>query len=246
MTALLSIEHVSKSYRRGRREYVALRDVSLAVESGEYVVVLGSRKSGRSTLLRLAAGLERPDEGSVRFDGIDLSCSTGILGRRLCYCRTAFSAMEGGAVAEHVAAGLLAGRVSPARARRSAEGALERVGLTGYASMYPYELNGEELVRVAIARALAVEPSLIVVDDPTAHVGMLQGGPILALLRSIADEGVSVLASTDDATCLSGADRALSLDAGRLQVQALAPQAEVVPLRKPVRRTGTEPGADVG
>jgi hypothetical protein len=75
---------------------------------------------------------------------------------------------------------------------------------------------------------------------------MLQGGPILALLRSIADEGVSVLASTDDATCLSGADRALSLDAGRLQVQALAPQAEVVPLRKPVRRTGTEPGADVG
>lgn len=244
--SLLSIEHVSKSYRRGRREYVALRDVSLAVQSGEYVVVLGSRKSGRSTLLRLAAGLERPDEGSVRFQGVDLSCAADVLGRRLCYCRTAFSAMEGGAVVEHVAAGLLAGRVSPVQARRTAEGALERVGLTGCGSMYPYELNGEELVRVAIARALAVGPSLLVIDDPTAHVGMLQGGPILALLRSIADEGVSVLASTDDATCLSGADRALSLDAGRLQVQAVAPQAEVVPLRKPVRRIGTAPDAHVG
>jgi ABC-type ATPase involved in cell division len=246
MMSLLSIEHVSKRYRRGRREYLALQDVSLAVESGEYAVVLGSRKSGRSTLLRLAAGLERPDEGRVRFEGVELSGSAGVLGRRLCYCRTAFSAMEGGVVAEHVAAGLLAQRILPLQARRMAERALERAGLTGCANMYPYELNGGELVRVAIARALAAGPSLLVIDDPTAHVGMLQGGPILALLRSIADEGVSVLASTDDASCLSGADRALSLDAGRLQVQAAAPRAEVVPLHRPLRQTGTEPGTHVG
>lgn len=243
---MLSVERVSKRYRRGRREFVALREVSMVVGEGEYVVVLGARKSGRSTLLRVAAGLERPDEGSVSFRGVDLSRGAGVLGRRVCYCRMSFSALEGRAVVEHVEAGLLAQRVSPVAARRAAEAALDRTGTIACAGMFPYELDGGELVRVAIARALAAGPELLVIDDPTAHVGMLQAGGVLSLLRSIADGGVAVLMSTDDAKCLSGADRALSLDGGRLRVEAVAPQAEVVPLRGGARRAGAGQDANTG
>jgi putative ABC transport system ATP-binding protein len=229
--SLLAIEGVSKRYRRGRREYVALSGVSLAVECGELVVVLGTRKSGRSTLLRIAAGLERPDRGRVCFQGVGLSPYNAAIGRRLAYCSTSFSELEGDIVSDHVAAGLLAQDMTAVEAARVADRALTRAGVAGCARMRPAELEPAECVRVAVARALASSPALLVIDEPTAAVGPLQGDPILRLLRSVADEGVAVLMSTGDATCLSGADRALSLDRGELRGELDPPEAEIVPLR---------------
>lgn len=244
--SLLSIESVGKRYRRGRREYVALKDVSLSVEHGEFVGVLGTRKSGRSTLLRLAAGLERPDHGTVRFEGVDLSTAGNVIGRRIAYCRTSFSELEGDRVLDHVAAGLLAQHFAPLLARRAAEHALARTGVADCARMQPYELDGAECVRVAIARALISSPTMLVIDEPTAAVGLLHSDPILRLLRSIADEGVAVLMSTGDATCLSGVDRAMSLDEGELRGEVQPSEADVVPLRVAARRVGAEPEADAG
>jgi ABC-type ATPase involved in cell division len=242
--SLLSIENVSKRYRRGPREHLALRGVSLAIERGELVVVLGTRKSGRSTLLRIAAGLERPDDGVVRFQGEALSGARDVVGRQISYCHATFSAMEGERILDHVAATLLARRVSSSRARRAAERALERTAAADCAGMRPDELNGVESVRVALARALVGAPNLLVSDDPTAGVGTLESDGILRLLRSIADEGVTVLMSTDDATCISGADRALSLDAGQMRADVEAPRADVVPLRP--RKPARTPEAQLG
>lgn len=244
--SLLSIEKVGKRYRRGRREYVALKDVSLAVEHGELVGVLGTRKSGRSTLLRIAAGLERPDQGTVRFEGVDLSSAGNVIGRRIAYCRTSFSELEGERVLDHVAAGLLAQHVAALPARRAAERVLARTGVSDCARMEPYELDGGECVRVAIARALISSPTMLVIDEPTVAVGLLQSDPILRLLRSIADEGVAVLMSTGDATCLSGVDRAMSLDEGELRGEVQPSEADVVPLRVAAPRAGAEPQADAG
>jgi ABC-type ATPase involved in cell division len=244
--SLLSIESVGKRYRRGRRDYVALKDVSLSIEHGELVGVLGTRKSGRSTLLRIAAGLERPDHGTVRFEGVDLSTAGNVIGRRVAYCRTSFSELEGDRVLDHVAAGLLAQHFAPLPARRAAERALAQTGVSDCARMKPYELDGAECVRVAIARALISSPTMLVIDEPTVAVGLLQSDPILRLLRSIANEGVAVLMSTGDAMCLSGVDRAMSLDEGELRGEAQASEAEVVPLRVAARRVGAEPGADPG
>jgi putative ABC transport system ATP-binding protein len=244
--SLLSIEGVGKRYRRGHREYVALKDVSLSIEHGELVGVLGTRKSGRSTLLRIAAGLERPDHGRVRFEGVDLSTAGDIVGRRIAYCRTSFSELEGDRVLDHVATGLLAQSVASLPARRAAERALARTGVADCARMEPYEMDGAECVRVAIARALTSSPALLVIDEPTAAVGLLQSDPILRLLRSIADEGVAVLMSTGDATCLSGVDRAMSLDEGELRGELQPSEAHVVPLRVVARRVGAEPEADAG
>jgi len=242
--SLLSIENVSKRYRRGPREYVALQGVSLAIERGEEVVVLGTRKSGRSTLLRIAAGLERPDGGTVSFEGNALSAARNVVGRRITYGHTSFSPMQGERVLDHVATALLAQGVPSGQAKRRAEGVLSRTAVADCAGMQPDELNGAERVRVAIARALAPAPTILVIDDPATGVGLLQSDGILRLLRSIADEGVAVFMSTDDATCVSGADRAFSLHDGQLRCDVEAPQADVVPLRP--RDLESEPGAHLG
>jgi ABC-type sulfate/molybdate transport systems ATPase subunit len=229
--SLLSIEHVTKRYRRGRLEPVAVRDVSLDIEQGELVAVWGARFSGRSTLLRIAAGIESPEEGTVSFEGHDLAqCRDSVLGRRIGYCQTGFSSARRGLVIEHVAAGLLAQRVSPRQTRRRGQELLFRVGAEHCGPLRCHELDGAELARVAIASALATEPALLVIDEPTSGVDVLQRDPLLALLRSIANEGTAVLMSAGDVQGLAGVDRVLTIDNGELEAVPL--QAQVVPLRR--------------
>ncbi len=242
--SLLSIGNVTHRYRQGRVERVALRDVSLDMEAGELVGVRGERRSGRSTLLRVAAGIDLPDEGTVSFEGRDLvRWRNSVLGTGIGYCHTRFSSVEGGLVVEHVADGLLAQRVRPRSARRRAEQMLARAGVEDCAGRDPYELDGAEVVRVAIARALIAEPGLLVIDEPTSGVGLLQRDPILALLRSVANDGCAVLMCTGDASDLSGVDRALSIYEGELRGAERAVSALVVPLR---RRSVEEHAAESG
>jgi ABC-type lipoprotein export system ATPase subunit len=231
--SLLSIDHVTKRYRRGRLERVAVRDISLEIEPGELVAIWGARFSGRSTLLRVAAGIESPEEGSVSFEGRDLARSRNkLLGTRIGYCQTGFSAGTPGLVVEHVASGLLAQRASPKQARRRGQEMLSQVGAESCARLECHELDGAELVRVAIASALVTAPALLVIDEPTSGVDLLQRDPLLTLLRSIADKGTAVLMSTGDAQGLSGVDRALTIDDGELQREHEPAQALVVPLRR--------------
>ena len=244
--SLLTLEGVDKRYRRGRREYVALTNASLSVEHAELVAVLGTRKSGRSTLLRIAAGLERPDHGKVRFEGIDPSHALNVIGRRLAYCSKHFSALEGDLVIEHVGARLLAQDIAPLAARKAAERALAKAGASDCMFMAPNELDSSESMRVAIARALVSSPALLVVDEPTVALGALQVDPLLHLLRSVADEGVAVLMSTGDAICLSGADRVMSLDEGELRGEADPPDAYIRQLRPVPLRLAPEAEADTG
>jgi ABC-type ATPase involved in cell division len=240
---LLALDKVSKGYRRGPRDYTVLTDVSMQIEASELVVVLGMRKSGRTTLLRIAAGLERPDSGAVRFEGRDLSQARGkIVGRQIAFCHPAFSPLQGELVFEHVAAPLLAQRVVRSDARRIADAALERTAVKHAARMHPDELDSSERVRVSIARAIAPQPGLLVLDDPASHAAPLHADGILRLLRSLASiDGPAVLMSTDDASAVAGADRVLSLDGGQLRAQAESPTAEVVPLR--ARRVAADSGA---
>jgi ABC-type lipoprotein export system ATPase subunit len=231
--SLLALEHVTKRYLRGRLERVAVRDASLTLEQGELVAIWGARFSGRSTLLRVAAGIESPDEGSVSFEGRDLTrFRNKILGRRIGYCQTYSSAGQRGLVVEHIAAGLLAQRASPKQARRRGHEMLFRVGAEHCARLECHELDGAERMRVAIAAALVTAPALLVVDEPTSGVELLERDPLLALLRSIANEGTAVLMSAADAQGLSGVDRALTIDDGELQGEAKPAPADVVPLRR--------------
>jgi ABC-type sugar transport system ATPase subunit len=231
--SLLSIEGVTKRYRRGRLERVAVRDISLDVERSELVAVWGARFSGRSTLLRIAAGIESPEEGAVIFEGRDLARTRdSVLGRRIGYCQTRLGSAHHGLVLEHVVAGLLAQRSLPKHARRRGQELLYRVGAEHCAQLQCHELDGAEIARVAIAGALATAPALLVIDEPTSGVDVLERDPLLALLRSIANEGTAVLMSTGDAQGLSGVDRGLSIDHGELRGEPSRAHADVVPLRR--------------
>lgn len=230
---LLELERVSLRYKHGPHERVVLAGVSLQVERGELVAVWGMRRSGRSTLLRVAAGIEPPDAGVVRFAGRDLAKSAGDeLGGGIGYCRLDERGSEASAVLDELTVGQLARGVPQATARTLAVAALERVGASECAARGLRELDGSEAVRVALARALALEPSLLVIDEPTKGVDLLERDSILGLLRSLADEDVAVLMSSGEATALAGADRALSLSAGKLRGSASPALAEVLPLRR--------------
>jgi ABC-type multidrug transport system ATPase subunit len=230
--ALLALERVSKRFGRGSGERIALHDVSLELEEGELVGVWGRRRSGRSTLLRVAAGIERPDEGIVRMQGRSLNGSRAEeLRAQAGFCRRAFRAAEGNTVLEQLITGQLTRGVSLDQARTRARRALNRLGAQHSASMRPGEMDGAEATRVAIARVIVREPKLLLIDEPTLGVDLPVRDEILALLRALADEGIAVLYSATDTSVLTGADRALSLAKGSLNGEPSTPElAPVVPL----------------
>lgn len=213
--ALLELEHVAKGYGRGSR--VVLADVSLRIDPGEMIVVWGERQSGRSTLMRIAAGIEAPDTGVVRFEGRDLAGRCGeTLGGGIGYCRRSFRLDWGLTVLDQLVASQLAHRVPRAAALEHAWQVLERVDAVLCAPLVATDLKVEEAVRAAVARALTSNPRLLVIDEPTIGVDSTRRDDILKLLRSLADEGIAILESTGDGTGLLGADRTLVLGKGRL------------------------------
>ncbi len=229
---LLELEHISKRYEQGARRIEALRDISLEVYAGELVTVWGLRHSGRSTLLRLAAGIEAPDAGVVRFTGHDLACDGGALGAGIAYCVNTSRDARGLATIEELVTDALALGVTPPNARTRAWTALERTGARDCAKLRPHELGRSEAARVRIARAIASQPALLLIDEPTEGVDLLERDGILRLLRSLATDGIAVLTSVSESTGLFGADRALSLSAGEMYGHVSPELAPVVRLSR--------------
>lgn len=236
--SLLDVRDVSKYHSRGSRRIEILREVSLEVDEGEFVAVWGLRRSGRSTLLAVAAGVDQPDAGAVLFSGRDLSSrgATG-LGNGVGYCHQLTGAPSRRKVIDNVRAGLLARRVAVPVAHSHAHRALERVGVEQCAELTLGDLDAAETVRVAIATALVLQPRLLVIDEPTKGVDLLDRDELILLLRSLADEGIAVLVSDGDGSGLSDADRTLSLAAGELHGKTTPHIGSVLPLRATGRNT---------
>lgn len=232
--SLLVLEGVTRHRRQGTHEHTVLHNVSLHVASGELLAIWGARRSGRSTLLRIAAGIEPADEGVVRFAGRPLRGRGGddALGHGIGYCPRGMAGQEAREVLDELMLAQLARGTSRSASREGARAALERVGAGHCAAYGAHEVDGADAVRVAIARALVLSPSLLVLDQPTKGVDLLERDSVLRLLRSLADDGTAVLMSAGEAAALSGADRALSLADGRLLGDVQPELADVVPLRR--------------
>jgi ABC-type lipoprotein export system ATPase subunit len=230
--SLLRLDRVGKRYRRARREVVALDDVSLTIAPGELVAIWGMPRSGRTTLLRVAAGLEHPDVGAVRFDGHDVhgDPADGLVDG-IGFAQVHMAGAGGESILDYVAMPLLARGVDPTAARARAALQLERVAASSFARLQPRDLDPTERVRVAIAQALVTDPRLLLVDDPTRHVDLLEREAVLLLVRSIADGDVAVLMTTGEAMGVSGVDRALTISGGVVRAEAAAHGGQVVALR---------------
>ena len=233
---MLELSHICKRYRHGAQRVEVLREISLQVHEREVVAVWGARHSGRSTLLRIAAAIQAPDSGVVRFRGRALTPGGGAIEGGIAYCSPTLQSPGARAVLEELIAAQLALGVARAGARARALQALQRAGATHCEDRRPCELNRAEAVRMAIARALLQEPSLLVIDEPTTGVEPVERDRILELLRSLTEEGIAVLMSLDKGIGLYFADRALSLGEGRLRGHLAPEVAEVVPL--PLRASG--------
>jgi ABC-type lipoprotein export system ATPase subunit len=230
---VLELENISKRDREAQRERVVLRDVTLEVREAELVAVWGTRRSGRTTLLRIAAGIETPDDGEVRFRGRRVAGRTGAaLGQGIGYVQKSLRASEEQAVLEQVAAVTLARGARVAQAREQARLALRRVEAEHCAAMRVSELTGGEALRVALARALCPSPSLLVIDEPTTTVRLGERDETLALLGRLAADGVAILASVTEPDELAGAHRALTLSDGQLRGRSSPSLAPVVALRR--------------
>ncbi len=241
--SLLALEHVGKRHRDGPLERVVLRDVSLALDPGELVAVWGPECSGRSTLLRIAAGLARADTGVVRFDGRDLAAlGENALGHGIGYCRqrrplegrgrrSGRKRRKGLHVLDNVMTGLLVVHgVRSAAAKTCARAALERVGVADCADLTVNELDRAEAVRVILAEALSLEPRLLLIYEPISDLDDSQRDGVLLLLRSLAADGIAILMTFGETTRPCGVDRALALVDGELQ-RSVSPELPwIVPL----------------
>jgi ABC-type multidrug transport system ATPase subunit len=239
--SLLELDGVHKRYADEWGGRTVLCNVSLQGDPGELLVVWGRRRSGRSTLLRVVAGIEPPNAGKVRFGGHDLaSRGERLLGEGIGYCQKTLRFADGHNPLDHATVGLLSRWVPSAKARLRALEALERAGVAHCASMPQRELSSAEAVRVGLARTLALKPRLIVIDEPVKGVELGERHPILGLLRSIADEGVTVLASTGESTGLSQADRGFVLGEGELRGAPPRERTQVLELRPGLAHEASE------
>lgn len=221
---LLSFEGVSKRYLDlGIHEQVVLDDVSFGIESGTSVGIWGLRRSGKSTLLRISAGIELPDSGIVRFEGRDITQLSDRERARLVRTKiglapSSWRETRNVHVVEHVALPLLSGGASMREASVRARAALERVGATSRADAPIFELSPGERTRVAIARGLVRDPALLLVDEPALTPSPSERDELYALLRSLAGErGLTVVVASEDLAAIRTARHAMTISDGAVR-----------------------------
>ena len=228
MAPLLRLDAVSRSYWRGTRELHVLKDISLDVQAGEMVGVYGKQGSGKTTLLRLAGGFEQPATGTVTFDGTDLATVSGSRLARIHREEIAWVERAGPESREllmrvYVALPLYR-KLGPIKAERRAVAALAKVGAADAADARWASLSDTARMLVAIAHALVREPRLLLVDDPTAGLGILDRERVMGLLHSAAEDGgLGVLMAMPDMPAMVHAHQVRSLSRGRLLAPADPP-----------------------
>lgn len=216
---VLELAGVAKRYGAGTGEAVALDHVDLAVGPGEVVAIVGPSGSGKSTLLHLAAGIDVPDAGEVRFDGRDLaglsaSARARLRRRDIGLVFQFFQLLPGLTALENVELPLTFDGDPQAgdRARRM----LESVGLAGKAARRPAELSGGEMQRVAVARALVAGARLILADEPTGNLDSVATGEVLELFRALHEAGRTIVLVTHEAEVAALASRTVRLRDGQV------------------------------
>jgi putative ABC transport system ATP-binding protein len=215
---------VTKNYQKGRRTVSAVRDLSLTIPDGEWLAVQGRTGHGKSTLLHMLGGLDRPSNGKLAFDDEDFA---RIGEKQLVKLRSAtfgfifqtFNLVPTLSAAENVESALIPARIGSSRRREKVAAARESVGLADRARHLPSELSGGQQQRVAIARALVKEPKVLLADEPTGNLDEDTRSDIIGLLERLwSERGLTMIMVTHDSMVARRAQRIGVMKQGRLTI----------------------------
>jgi putative ABC transport system ATP-binding protein len=215
---------VTKTYQKGRTPVPALQGVDVAIEDGEWLAIQGPTGHGKTTLLQMLGGLDRPTSGSIEFDGQDLaglreSQITGVRATSIGFVFQTFNLIPTLTAQENVEAALVPLHVSAAQRRARARQALDDVGLGDRLGHLPAELSGGQQQRVAIARALVKEPKVLLADEPTGNLDEGTRDEIIGLLERLwRDRGLTLVLVTHDSSIARRAERAGLMRDGKLTI----------------------------
>ncbi len=226
--AVIETRALSKIYAAGSEaEVVALKDVNLKIEHGEFVAIMGPSGSGKSTLMNLIGCLDTPTSGMYLCDGVDVATldaeeRAALRRDKIGFIFQGFNLLSRMSALDNVAMPLSYARVPPAERRRLAAEALTAVGLGERMQHRPSELSGGQQQRVAIARALIHRPAILMADEPTGALDSRTGQEILALFERLRSEGHTIILITHDGEVAAHADRTCVMRDGELHAMASA------------------------
>jgi putative ABC transport system ATP-binding protein len=234
---------VTKNYQKGHATVVALQGVDLVIEDGEWLAIQGPTGHGKSTLLQMLGGLDRPTSGIVDFDGKDLaqmreSQVTEIRAESIGFIFQTFNLIPTLSAQENVEAALVPQGIAGAERRARALQALADLGLEDRARHLPSELSGGQQQRVAIARALVKEPKVLLADEPTGNLDEDTRDEIIALLeKSWRERGLTMVIVTHDSTIARRAQRIGVMRKGKLTIRKDSKAASAAAVPKPAAAT---------
>lgn len=215
-------QNVKKIYHMGAVEVHALRGVNVEIYAGEYLSIMGPSGSGKSTFFNMVGGLDKPSEGKVYIDEVDVAQLDAyelawLRCRKIGYIFQSFNLIPVMTALENVTLPMVFAGLTSDEARDKGMVLLGKVGLAERHSHKPYELSGGQQQRVAVARALANDPAVVLADEPTANLDLRTGTEIIELLREMnAASGVTVISATHDHKMLSVSDRVVWVKDGRV------------------------------
>jgi putative ABC transport system ATP-binding protein len=222
MTAVVSLRNVAKSYLRGKQQVEVLHGVDLEIAPGEFLALMGPSGSGKTTMLNLIAGLDQPTTGEVivageRIDRLSRAALSTWRARHIGFIFQFYNLLPVLTAEANIEVPLLLTSLSSNERRQRVETALQLVGLADRGRHKPNELSGGQQQRVAIARALAMQPKIMLFDEPTSSLDPEMVGEVLAVMQRLADEGMTMVVVTHEmGFARRVADRVLFLDDGRL------------------------------
>lgn len=219
---IINIEHIAKIYQVGSEEVHALADVSLRIDKGEYVAIMGPSGSGKSTLMNVLGCLDTPTRGIYNFKSVNVSQMNDnelatIRNKEIGFVFQTFNLLPRSDALHNVELPLIYAGVSSSERKERAKVALEQVGLADRMHHKPNELSGGQRQRVAIARALVTNPSIILADEPTGNLDTKTGEDIMALFSEISDHGNTIILVTHEEYIAEHAARIIRLRDGLIE-----------------------------
>jgi putative ABC transport system ATP-binding protein len=216
---MIEVKNLKKVYRMGEERVAALAGIDLRIERGEHTAVIGPSGSGKSSLMNILGGLDRPTEGTYEFEDENVGTFTddqlaSFRNRRIGFIFQSFQLLPRLTALQNVELPMIYAGMAPSERRARAKAMLDRVGLTSRMTHRPTQLSGGQQQRVAIARALANAPDLLLADEPTGALDTQTGREVLQLFRDLNAEGLTLIIVTHDAGVAAQARRRVTFEDG--------------------------------